>query len=346
MKNAQTLFATAKAMVASNKGILAMDESTSSCNSHFAKLGIAETAEQRRAYREMIVTTHGLNNSINAAILSDETVFQLVNDDTSFIKALTDQGIIPGIKVDTGTKTMAGFPGEKITEGLDGLRQRIIDYAHLGLRFAKWRAVIAIGQDIPSRACIETNMQDLAHYAAVCQEVGMVTIVEPEVLMKGSHTLEQSFVVTKEVLSTLFMHLSQHKVMLEGLILKASMVVSGEDCPNQATVGEVADATVECLLLTVPKNTAGVAFLSGGQSGMLACKRLNAMHTKFASQLPWPLTFSFARAIQQPALSIWQGEPSKVTDAQQALQHRAECSKAASSGTYDATTEITILIAI
>lgn len=344
MMNTQALKSTARAMVANKKGLLAMDESNSTCNKRFAKWGIPETPELRRSYREMITTTPGLNESINAAILFDETVHQHLKDETPFIQAFTDQGIIPGIKVDKRAKDMAGFAGEKITEGLDGLRSRLKQYAEMGLRFAKWRAVIAIGQDLPSSTCIESNAHALARYAALCQEAGLVPIVEPEVLMKGDHNLKQTFEVTEEVLSILFHHLHCQKVMLEGLILKCSMVVSGVSCPVQATVDEVAESTIQCLLRTMPAATAGVAFLSGGQSGELACEHLNAMHVQYESRLPWPLTFSFARAIQQPALSIWKGETHNVGEAQQALYHRAQCSQAALVGKYDASMETTILM--
>jgi fructose-bisphosphate aldolase class I len=340
----QALKSTAKAMMADKKGLLAMDESNGTCNKRFAKLGIPETPELRCAYREMIVTTPDLYESISGVILFDETIHQHLADGTPFIKALTDQGIIPGIKVDKKAKDMAGFAGEKITEGLDGLRNRLKKYAEMGLRFAKWRAVITIGQDIPSRACVKSNVQALARYAALCQEAGLVPIVEPEVLMKGDHTLQQTFDVTEEVLIKLFLELHQQKVMLEGLILKVNMVIPGVNCPVQATVDEVAEATVKGLLRTVPAATAGVAFLSGGQSGELACERLNAMHVKYESRLPWPLTFSFARAIQKPALSIWQGESSMVEEAQQALYHRAHCSQAARVGKYDFAKESTMLI--
>lgn len=326
-------------MVANNKGLLALDESNSTCNKRFAKWGIPETAEQRCAYREMIVNTPGLNESISGVILYDETLHQRLQDGTSFIQALTDKGIVPGIKVDTGTTDLAGYPGEKVTEGLDGLRDRLKTYAEMGLRFAKWRAVIAIEQGIPSRACVQAHAHALARYAALCQEAGLVPIVEPEVLMKGAHPLEQTFDVMHEMLITLFRHLHQQKVMREGLILKASMVTPGVDCPVQATVAEVAEATVQCLLRSVPATTAGVAFLSGGQSGELACAHLNAMHACYETRLPWPLTFSFGRAIQQPAMRIWHGEPDQVAEAQQALSHRAQCSQAARIGAYDAITD-------
>ena len=305
--NAQELIDTAKALVADDKGLLAMDESNPTCNKRFAKLGIPQTEEARRAYRELIVTTPGLGECISGAILYDETIRQKKKDGTPFVKAITDAGIIPGIKVDTGAKDMAGHPGEKITEGLDGLRDRLAEYSQMGARFAKWRAVIAVGDGIPSRGCIEANAQALARYAALCQEAGLVPVVEPEVLMDGEHTLERCCEVTEEVLRTVFNQLYTQRVMLEGMILKPNMVLPGLTCPKQEAVDEVADATVRCLLRAVPAAVPGIAFLSGGQSAELASARLNAMNVRFKSRLPWALAFSFARAIQQPALEIWQG---------------------------------------
>lgn len=332
--NTQKLISTAKAMVADNKGLLAMDESNPTCNKRFAKLGIPETAEVRCDYREMIVTTAGLNKSISGAILFDETIHQQLKDGTSFISALTDNGIIPGIKVDAGTIDMAGHPGEKITEGLDNLRDRLKVYARMELQFAKWRAVITIGNGIPTRACIEANAQALARYAALCQETGLVPIVEPEVLMDGDHTLERCFEVTEEVLRIVFQQLYTHGVLLEGMILKPNMVVPGLDCPKQDSVNEVADATIKCLFRVVPAAVPGIAFLSGGQTSELASARLNAMNVRFKSELPWELSFSFGRAIQQPALSIWHGKETNVAEAQKALYHRASCNSAARRGEY------------
>jgi fructose-bisphosphate aldolase class I len=330
---------TAKTLVADNKGLLAMDESNPTCNKRFAKLGIPQTEEARRAYRELIVTTPGLGESISGAILCDETIRQQKKDGTSFVKAMSDAGIIAGIKVDAGASDMAGHPGEKITEGLDRLRDRLREYYQMGARFAKWRAVIAIGDGIPSRGCIEANSQVLARYAAMCQEAGLVPIVEPEVLMDGEHSLERCGEVTGEVLHTVFNQLHTQRVMLEGMILKPNMVLPGLACPSQATVDEVADATVTCLLRTVPAAVPGIAFLSGGQSGELASAHLNAMNVGFKSRLPWALTFSFARAIQQPAMEIWQGNDANVPAAQQALHHRACCNRAARRGEYNATME-------
>ncbi|WP_373551947.1 class I fructose-bisphosphate aldolase [Haliscomenobacter sp.] len=326
-------------LVANDKGLLAMDESNPTCNKRFAALGIPQTLEFRRAWRELIVTTPELGESISGAILYDETIRQHQQDGTSFIQTITDAGIIPGIKVDTGAKDMAGHPGEKITEGLDRLRERLNEYFEMGARFAKWRAVIAIGPGIPSHACIEANAQALARYAALCQGAGLVPVVEPEVLMEGDHTLERCSAVTEEVLHTVFNHLYTQRVLLEGMILKPNMVLPGLSCPVQASAAEVADATVHSLLKTVPAAVPGIAFLSGGQSAELASERLNAMNLRFKSRQPWALAFSFARAIQQPAMEIWQGKEANVLAAQHALIHRARCNRAARRGDYHAAME-------
>ncbi len=335
----QKLIDTARALVAGDKGLLAMDESTPTCNKRFASFGIPQTPEARRAYREMIVTTPGLGECISGAILYDETIRQQKKDGTLFVKAITDAGIIPGIKVDAGAKDMAGHPGEKLTEGLDGLRERLTEYFQMGARFAKWRAVIAVGDGIPSRGCIEANAQALALYAALCQETGLVPVVEPEVLMDGQHTLVRCSEVTEEVLRTVFNQLYLQRVTLEGMILKPNMVLPGLACPKQEPVEEIADATVRCLLRVVPAAVPGIAFLSGGQSSELASVRLNAMNVRIKSHLPWALAFSFARAIQQPAMEIWKGEETHVLAAQQALYHRAKCNMAARRGEYNAQIE-------
>ena len=337
--NTLALIDTARMMVANDKGLLAMDESNPTCNKRFAKWGIPQNEEPRRAYRDMIVTTPGLGESISGAILYDETIRQKTEDGTSFVKVLTDAGIIPGIKVDTGAKDLAGHPGEKITEGLDGLRERLAEYFQMGARFAKWRAVIALGDGIPSWGCIEANANALARYASLCQEVGLVPVVEPEVLMDGDHTLERCCEVTEEVLRTVFSQLYSQRLKLEGLILKPNMALPGLTCPKQEAVDEVADATVKCLLRAVPAAVPGIMFLSGGQSGELASARLNAMNVRFKSRLPWALAFSFARAIQQPALEIWHGKQANVSAAQWALYHRARCNQAARRGEYDAAME-------
>jgi len=321
----------AQALVAGDKGLLAMDESHPTCNKRFAQVGIPQTVEARRAYRELLVTTPGLGECISGAILYDETIHQAKQDGTSFVDVLTQAEIIPGIKVDVGATEMAGFPGEKITEGLDGLRDRLHEYAHLGARFAKWRGVLTIGEGLPSRGCIEANMQALAQYAALCQEAGLVPIVEPEVLMDGAHSLARCGEVTEDVLLTLFRQLSTQRVDLQGMILKPNMVLPGKECPRQESVEQVADATVTCLLKAVP----GVAFLSGGQPSELASARLNAMNVRFKLRRPWGLSFSFSRALQQRALEIWAGQEAHVVAAQQALYHRAVCNRAARRGTYD-----------
>jgi fructose-bisphosphate aldolase class I len=335
----QGLRDTATMLFADSKGLLAMDESNPTCNKRFATLGIPQTVEARRAYREMIVTTPGLCESIGGAILYDETIRQQTGDGTPFVKVLLDAGIIPGIKVDMGAKELAGHPGEKVTEGLDGLRDRLAEYSRLGARFAKWRAVIAIGKDIPSRGCIEANAQALARYAALCQEAGLVPIIEPEVLMDGDHSLERCLAVTEKVLREVFSQLFTQGVVLDGVILKPNMAVPGLGCPTQEAVEEVADATVNCLLRAVPAAVPAIAFLSGGQSAELASARLNAMNVRFKSPLPWALAFSFARAIQQPALELWKGLDANVPAAQQVLYHRARCNRAARRGEYSAAME-------
>ena len=339
--NVQVLAGTAHALVAGDKGLLAMDESNSTCNKRFAKLAIPQTEEARRAWRELILTTPGLGESISGVILYDETIRQQQKDGTPFINVITDAGIIPGIKVDSGATDMAAHPEEKITEGLDGLRDRLAEYFQMGARFAKWRAVIALGNGLPSRGCIDANAQALSRYAALSQEAGLVPIVEPEVMMDGDHSLARCFEVTEEVLRTVFAQLYAQRVMLEGIILKPNMVIPGLTCPQQVTVAAVADATVKCLLRAVPAAVPGIAFLSGGQSSELASARLNAMNVSYKSQLPWPLAFSFARAIQQPALEIWHGEEDRIMAAQQALYHRANCNRAARRGEYDAAMERT-----
>lgn len=330
---------TARALVEGDRGILALDESSSTCNKRFAGLGIPQTEGTRRDWRELIVTTPGLGEYISGVILHDETIRQQKKNGTPFVKAILDAGIIPGIKVDTGAQELAGHPGEKITEGLDGLRRRLQEYSQMGARFAKWRAVITIGNGLPSRACIEANAQALARYAALCQEAGMVPMVEPEVLMEGEHDLERCSKVTEDVLRTVFAQLHIQGVTLEGMILKPNMVLPGLGCPRQATADEAAEATVQCLLRAVPAAVPGIAFLSGGQSPELASARLNAMNVRFKTRLPWALSFSFARAIQQPAMEIWRGQEAKVKASQQALHHRARCNWLARRGEYTSAME-------
>lgn len=333
------LIETAYAMVADDKGLLAMDESMPTCHKRFAKLGIPETEESRRAYRELIVTTPGLNESISGAILFDETIRQKTADGTPFVQVLEEAGIIPGIKVDKSTKPLAGHFDEKITEGLDGLRERLKEYAELGARFAKWRGVITIGDGIPSQSCIEANAHLLARYAALCQEAGLVPIVEPEVLMDGSHSMQRCYDVTTQTLRMVFTQLASQRVLLEGMILKPNMVVPGLECPKQNSVDEVADATITCFRRTVPAAVPGIAFLSGGQSSELASERLNAMNVKYKSRVPWAMAYSFARAIQQPGMSIWSGDPANIEAAQKSLAHRAKCNREARRGEYSAALE-------
>jgi len=332
--NVKKLIETAQALVANDKGLLAMDESTATCDKRFGELGIPQTVEARRAWRELILTAPGLGEYINGLILYDETIRQTKLNGTPFVDVIKNAQIIPGIKVDEGLQDMPAHPGEKITKGLDGLSERLQEYVHMGARFAKWRAAFAIGNDIPSQDCIEANAELLARYAFMCQKAGLVPIVEPEVLMDGSHTLEQCRKVTQKVLQTVFKNLVIQNVALEAMILKPNMVVPGLMCSVQESVDEVADATVNCLLQEVPATIAGVAFLSGGQSGELAAARLHAMNVTFKSRLPWPLTFSFSRAIQYPALEIWQGKEENVLAAQQSLLHRAKQNQAARRGEY------------
>jgi fructose-bisphosphate aldolase class I len=332
--NTQSLIQTAKALLAFDKGILAMDESTNTCNKRFAELNIPQTEEARRAYREILITTPRLGDCISGVILYDETIRQQTHDGVPFVKVITSAGIIPGIKVDTGVKDLAGYPGEKITEGLDGLRERLIVYRQLGARFAKWRAVFTIGKDRPSRSCMESNANDLARYAALCQEANLVPIVEPEVLMEGAHSLEQCSAVTEELLHCVFDEIYAQGILLEGMILKPNMVLPGLDYPTKSGINEVADTTITCLLQIVPAAVSGIAFLSGGQPPEVATAHLNAMNTRFMARLPWPVTFSFARAIQQPALQRWAGLEVNAAAAQQALYHRAKCNQAAIRGEY------------
>lgn len=330
----QQLIETAYAMVADDKGLLAMDESTPTCHKRFAKLNIPQTEEFRRDYRELLVTTPGLNEAISGAILYDETIRQQTKDGKPFVQVLQEAGIIPGIKVDKSTTSLAGFPGEKITDGLDGLRERLAEYVQLGARFAKWRAVITIGEGTPTIGCLEANAHLLARYASLCQEAGLVPIVEPEVLMDGAHTLQRCFEVTEQTLRLVFAQLAAQRVLLEGMILKPNMIVPGLQCPKQNSVEEVADATVSCFRRVVPVAVPGVAFLSGGQSSELASERLNMMNTKYKTKVPWALSFSFARAIQQPGMEIWGGDSANVAAAQKSMYHRASCNRSARRGEY------------
>jgi fructose-bisphosphate aldolase, class I len=327
------LAATAQAMVAPGKGILAADESIATISKRFAALGIESTFESRRAYRELLLTTPDLSTYISGVILYDETIRQTLNDGTPFPDVLHKSGVLPGIKVDTGAKPLAGAKGETITEGLDGLRERIAEYVDNGARFAKWRAVITIADDgRPTRNAIATNAHALARYAALCQEGGLVPIVEPEVLMDGNHSIERSYDVTSETLRTVFDELASQGVRLEEMVLKPSMVIAGKKASRQAGVQEVAEETVRCLLNTVPAAVPGVAFLSGGQSAEVATQHLNAMSKM--GPLPWSLSFSYGRALQDPALATWKGQEANVEAAQKALYFRCRLNGIARSGEY------------
>ncbi len=330
--NASDLEAIAKAMVASGKGILAIDESHATCKKRFDSIAVEATPENRRAYRELLMTVPGGNEFLSGVILYDETMRQTTAQGVPFPDVLKQQGILPGIKVDTGAMKLAGSPNEKITEGLDGLRERLVEYKQLGACFAKWRAVITIGEGIPSARCIEANARALARYAALCQENGLVPIVEPEVLMEGDHDIARCFDVTQETLHQVFHALHSQHVALEGVILKASMVIPGGKCAAQASVQEVAAATVRCLRRSVPAAVPGVVFLSGGQSEEIATAHLNAMNQM--GPHAWPLSFSYGRALQAPVLRVWRGMKENVRSAQSALYHREKCNSAACFGRY------------
>jgi fructose-bisphosphate aldolase, class I len=335
MSTATELRATAQAMVAA--GILAADESVATATKRLNGVGAESTPDTRRAYREMLLTAPGLGRFVSGVILFDETLRQSTSDGTPFPELLVAEGIIPGIKVDTGAKPLAGHPGEMVTEGLDDLRKRIEEYVGLGARFAKWRAVITIGDGLPSRACISANAHALARYAALCQEGGLVPIVEPEVMMDGDHPLERCEEVTEETQRVVFNELADQGVDLEGMVLKPNMVISGKGATTQAGVVEVAEATLRCLRKTVPPAVPGVAFLSGGQSAEVATAHLNALN--LAGPQPWELTFSYGRALQDPALAAWKGESANVEAGQQALLARARANAAARRGTYAEETE-------
>ena len=328
----------AKAMVAPGKGILAMDESHPTCAKRFKVLGIPETEAMRQAYRDMLVTTAGLSDYISGAILFDETIRQTTLAGAAFPDYLSEHGIIPGIKVDAGAKALAGHAGEKVTEGLDGLRERLNEYYQLGARFSKWRAVITIGDGLPSWACIEANAHALARYARLSQEAGLVPIVEPEVLMDGAHSIERSYEVTELAQRITFQHLRNQGVMMQAMVLKPSMVISGAGASACANVESVARATVRCLLNTVPANVPGIAFLSGGQTDQQASAHLNAMHT-LGVDLPWALTFSYGRALQQAAMTAWNGDAANAAAAQKVLLQRARCNGKAALGDYSADME-------
>lgn len=329
----QELEQVAQAMVAEGKGILAADESMGTIKRRFDSIKIESSEDNRRAYREILFSTKGLEEAISGVILFDETIRTKTSDGTPFPRLLAQKGIIPGIKVDKGPVDLPEFPGEVVTEGLDGLRGRLKEYRELGAKFAKWRAVITIGEGIPTYTCLEANAHALARYAALCQEGGIVPIVEPEVLLDGNHTVERCQEVTEQTLKVTFTALFLHRIHLEGMILKPSMVVSGKDNPRQAGVEEVAERTIRCLKRTVPAAVPGIAFLSGGQSAVSATEHLNAMNQM--GPLPWQVSFSYARALQDPALKAWQGEPGNVGAAQKIFYHRAKMNSAARSGSYN-----------
>ncbi|MFP5225424.1 MAG: class I fructose-bisphosphate aldolase [Actinomycetota bacterium] len=323
---------TAEKLVAAGKGILAADESTGTIKKRFDQIGTESTEETRRKYRDLLFTTPGAEEFISGVILFDETIRQSSADGTPFPDLLTDKGIIPGIKVDAGAKPLAGAPGELVTEGLDGLRERLAGYKELGAGFAKWRAVITIGDGIPSQYCIDTNAHALARYAALCQEADIVPIVEPEVLMDGDNTIDVCEAVTSRTLKAVFSALYDQRVRFDGMLLKPNMVISGKACPTQAPVREVAEKSVQVYLDTVPASVPGIVFLSGGQSDELATAHLNEMNAM--GMWPWELSFSYGRALQAPALAAWQGKDENIPAAQKAYYHRARCNGAARHGHY------------
>lgn len=325
--------ATAKQLMADDKGLLAMDESLPNITGRLEGEGIAPTEEHRRAYRELIVTTPNIGDYLSGAIMVEETVGQSTEQGVKFIDILRQKGVIPGIKVDEGLIDLAGFPGEKITVGLDHLRERLVKYRELGLKFAKWRAAFSIGTETPTDGSIVANVHELARYAALCQEAGILPIVEPETLMDGTHDIHRSAEVTKHVLRELFNQLSLQQVHLRCLILKPNMVISGLNSPLQATATEVADATIDCLMETVPAAVPGIAFLSGGQTPEEATEHLNAVHSNYPD-LPWPVTFSYSRAIQTPAMHRWAGKKENVRAAQELLLQRLELLNLARRGIY------------
>ncbi len=329
----EQIIETAQAMVAPGKGIIAIDESTGTIQKRFDSVGIECTEANRRAYREMLLTTPDLSDHISGAILYDETLRQSSRTGRRFTEIMAEAGILPGIKVDRGAHPLAGFPDEMVTEGLDGLRDRLREYADLGARFAKWRAVITIGADAPTATCMESNAHALARYAALCQEAGIVPMVEPEVLMDGEHDIDTAYDVTEAVLRSLFTALYDHGVILEGTILKASMVLPGKSCPEQADVDDVAEYTLRCLRACVPATVPGIVFLSGGQSDENATAHLNAMNQ--VENLPWPLSFSYGRAMQTAALTHWAKDMnSNFAEAQRMVAKRARDNGLAALGQW------------
>jgi fructose-bisphosphate aldolase, class I len=332
--NVQELEKTARELVAPGKGILAADESFGTIGKRFEAVGIESSEESRRQYREMLFTTEGIGEFLSGVILFDETLRQNASDGTPLPEVLKNQGVIPGIKVDKSTVNLPLSPNEKFTQGLDGLGDRLAEYRELGARFTKWRAVITIGEGIPTESCIEANAEALALYAAFAQEYDLVPIVEPEVLIDGDHSIEQCYDATQWMLNVTFDEIYEHGVELSGMLLKPNMVISGKDAPEQAGVEEVARATVECLLRTVPAAVPGIVFLSGGQTDRQATQHLNAMNRLYEGRLPWELSFSYARALQGQPMEIWGGSADKVEAAQKAFYHRAKMNSAARSGSY------------
>jgi fructose-bisphosphate aldolase, class I len=321
-----------RAMVAKGKGILAADESSGTIKRRLDSIKVESTEENRRSYRELLFTTPGVEEFISGVILYDETIRQPAKNGKPFPEVLASKGILPGIKVDKGPVDLPGFAGEVVTEGLDGLRQRLAEYVQLGAKFAKWRAVIAISNGIPTEGGITANAHALARYAALCQEAGLVPIVEPEVLIDGNHTIERCEEVTEVTLKTVFSELWSNRVALEGMVLKPNMVLSGKDCPQQAGVREVAERTIGCFRRVVPAAVPGIAFLSGGQSAESATEHLNAMNAMGIH--PWEVSFSYARALQDPVMKAWKGDPANVAKAQKIFYHRAKCNSAARLGKY------------
>jgi fructose-bisphosphate aldolase class I len=333
---AHELHETAGAIVADHKGVLAADESTGTIKKRLDSIGVESTEENRRFYRQLLFTTPGMEDSIGGVILFDETIRQATDDGTPFAELLAAKGVVPGIKVDTGAQDLAGFPGEKVTEGLDGLRGRLEEYRELGARFAKWRAVITIGDGIPSSACLRVNAHALARYAALCQEAGIVPIVEPEVLMDGDNTIERCYEVTAETLRWTFHELAAQGVDLKGSLLKPNMVISGKGSPEQASSERIAEMTIDCFLAHVPAAVPGIVFLSGGQTEVEATENLNSINRIGG---PWPLSFSYGRALQQSALKAWAGEPGNAEAAKAAFAHRARMNALAAAGEWSAELE-------
>ncbi|HEX7966160.1 MAG TPA: class I fructose-bisphosphate aldolase [Gammaproteobacteria bacterium] len=335
--NLNELHSIAEKLVADHRGILAADESTSTIEKRFKSIGVENTEEHRRAYRDMLFSTPGAAKFISGVIMYDETIRQKHKDGMSFAEGQAKHGVIPGIKVDKGVKELPGSPQEKITEGLDGLRERLQEYHKLGARFAKWRAVIDIGPGIPTDYCIRANAQALARYAALCQVENIVPIVEPEVLMDGDHDIARCFEVTSRTLKVVFEELANHRVALEGMLLKPNMVISGKKCAKQASVEEVAKETVKVLKRYVPAAVPGIVFLSGGQSDVVATEHLHAMNA--LGPMPWKLSFSYGRALQEAALKAWSGKEANLAAGQKAFHHRAKCNSAACAATYSAQVE-------